>query len=112
MTDTVRIVEVGPRDGLQNEKTPVGVADRTAFVEALVVALILVAAVALPIEALAEWTARITLTILALVNAALMLIKRAAGADSGPAFRVPKWVPLIGCLLCLLLLATELIARP
>ncbi|MGQ0685699.1 hydroxymethylglutaryl-CoA lyase [Bradyrhizobium sp.] len=36
MGDTVRIVEVGPRDGLQNEKTPVGVADRIAFIEALV----------------------------------------------------------------------------
>jgi len=36
MSDTVRIVEVGPRDGLQNEKTLVGVADRIAFIEALV----------------------------------------------------------------------------
>jgi hydroxymethylglutaryl-CoA lyase len=36
MTDTVRIVEVGPRDGLQNEKTPVSVADRIAFIEALI----------------------------------------------------------------------------
>jgi hydroxymethylglutaryl-CoA lyase len=36
MNDTVRIVEVGPRDGLQNEKTPVGVADRVAFIEALI----------------------------------------------------------------------------
>jgi hydroxymethylglutaryl-CoA lyase len=36
MSDTVRIVEVGPRDGLQNEKTPIGVAERIAFVEALV----------------------------------------------------------------------------
>jgi hydroxymethylglutaryl-CoA lyase len=36
MTETVRIVEVGPRDGLQNEKTPVGVADRIDFIEALV----------------------------------------------------------------------------
>ncbi len=36
MTDPVRIVEVGPRDGLQNEKTPVSVADRIAFIEALV----------------------------------------------------------------------------
>ena len=35
MTDSVRIFEVGPRDGLQNEKTPVGVADRIAFIEAL-----------------------------------------------------------------------------
>src|ERR1700726_4781181 len=36
MSDQVRIVEVGPRDGLQNEKTPVGVAARIAFIEALV----------------------------------------------------------------------------
>ena len=36
MSDQVRLVEVGPRDGLQNEKTPVSVADRIAFIEALV----------------------------------------------------------------------------
>jgi hydroxymethylglutaryl-CoA lyase len=36
MSETVHIVEMGPRDGLQNEKTPVGVADRVAFIEALV----------------------------------------------------------------------------
>jgi len=35
MTDSVRIFEVGPRDGLQNEKTPVSVTDRIAFIEAL-----------------------------------------------------------------------------
>jgi hydroxymethylglutaryl-CoA lyase len=35
MSETVRIFEVGPRDGLQNEKTPVNVADRIAFIEAL-----------------------------------------------------------------------------
>src|SRR3981189_382440 len=38
MRDAVRIVEVGPRDGLQNEKTPVSVADRIAFIEALIAA--------------------------------------------------------------------------
>ena len=36
MSDTVRIVEVGPRDGLQNEKTQVTVADRIALIEALI----------------------------------------------------------------------------
>ena len=36
MSDSVRIVEVGPRDGLQNEKTPIGVADRIAFIKALI----------------------------------------------------------------------------
>jgi hydroxymethylglutaryl-CoA lyase len=38
MSDAVRIVEVGPRDGLQNEKTPISVADRIAFTEALIAA--------------------------------------------------------------------------
>src|SRR3978361_1859836 len=38
MSDSVRTVEVGPRDGLQNEKTSVDVADRIAFIEALVAA--------------------------------------------------------------------------
>ena len=38
MADSVRIVEVGPRDGLQNEKTAISVADRIAFIEALVAA--------------------------------------------------------------------------
>ena len=36
MSDQIRIVEVGPRDGLQNEKTPVSVAARVAFIEALI----------------------------------------------------------------------------
>jgi hydroxymethylglutaryl-CoA lyase len=36
MNDSVRVVEVGPRDGLQNEKTPIGVADRIAFIERLI----------------------------------------------------------------------------
>jgi hydroxymethylglutaryl-CoA lyase len=36
MTEPVRIIEMGPRDGLQNEKTPIGVADRITFIEALV----------------------------------------------------------------------------
>jgi hydroxymethylglutaryl-CoA lyase len=36
MSDTVRIVEMGPRDGLQNEKTPISVEARIAFIEALV----------------------------------------------------------------------------
>jgi hydroxymethylglutaryl-CoA lyase len=38
MSDQVRIVEVGPRDGLQNEKAQVTVDARVAFIEALLVA--------------------------------------------------------------------------
>lgn len=36
MSNPVRIIEMGPRDGLQNERTPVGVEARIAFIEALV----------------------------------------------------------------------------
>ncbi|WP_407164602.1 hydroxymethylglutaryl-CoA lyase [Bradyrhizobium sp. ORS 111] len=36
MSDHVSIIEMGPRDGLQNEKTPVSVADRIAFVKRLI----------------------------------------------------------------------------
>jgi hydroxymethylglutaryl-CoA lyase len=35
MSDTVRIIEMGARDGLQNEKTPVSVENRIAFVKNL-----------------------------------------------------------------------------
>ena len=35
MSDSVTIVEVGPRDGLQNEKTPVSATDRVGFIKAL-----------------------------------------------------------------------------
>ncbi|QQO21770.1 hydroxymethylglutaryl-CoA lyase [Bradyrhizobium diazoefficiens] len=38
MSDQIRIIEMGPRDGLQNEKAPVSVEARIAFVEALVAA--------------------------------------------------------------------------
>jgi hydroxymethylglutaryl-CoA lyase len=38
MSHQIRIVEVGPRDGLQNEKTPISVEARIAFVDALVAA--------------------------------------------------------------------------
>lgn len=38
MSEAVRIVEMGARDGLQNEMTPVSVADRIVFIERLLAA--------------------------------------------------------------------------
>lgn len=38
MSDMVRVTEVGPRDGLQNERAQVPVADKVAFVNALIAA--------------------------------------------------------------------------
>jgi hydroxymethylglutaryl-CoA lyase len=38
MSCTVRIIEMGPRDGLQNERTPVSVGNRIAFIKNLLAA--------------------------------------------------------------------------
>ncbi|TAK50279.1 MAG: hydroxymethylglutaryl-CoA lyase [Xanthobacteraceae bacterium] len=38
MAERIRLVEVGPRDGLQNERTPVSVATRIEFIERLIAA--------------------------------------------------------------------------
>ena len=35
MSEAVRIVEMGARDGLQNEKTPVSIENRIAFIKNL-----------------------------------------------------------------------------
>ena len=35
MNDSVRVVEVGPRDGLQNEKTIIAAADKIALIDRL-----------------------------------------------------------------------------
>ena len=38
MSETVHIVEVGSRDGLQNERTPISIIDRIGFIKALLAA--------------------------------------------------------------------------
>ena len=76
---------------------------------AIVVGLVLLIAISLPLDALAEWTSRLSLAIFALINAALVLIKRRS--DAVPAFVVPSWVPVLGFVLCLALLAADLIGR-
>jgi amino acid transporter len=71
---------------------------------ALAVVLVLVMALAFPLEGLAEWTSRITLVVFSLVNLALLRIK-AAGKSAPPGvFIAPRWVPLLGLLLSLGLL--------
>jgi amino acid transporter len=62
---------------------------------ALVTAVILVLAIALPIVPLAQATSALTLTIFALVNLALWRIKRRDPRPLG-IFTVPGWVPVVG----------------
>ena len=64
----------------------------------------LVLALAFPIAGLAEWTSRITLAIFILACSALIRIKlRGTPAPPGT-FVVPLWVPIVGVLLCAVLL--------
>ena len=53
---------------------------------------------------LAEWTSRLTLTVFALVNAALAHLKWRGVAPPVGAYVVSRWVPWTGFILCLALL--------
>ncbi len=70
-----------------------------------VVGLILLLALFFPLEHLAEMTSRVVLTIFALVNAALFLIKRRGTPAPEGSFTVSIWVPIAGFVSCLFVLA-------
>lgn len=75
---------------------------------ALVAVAVLVLALGFPIEGLAAATSSITLLIFASVNLALWRLKGRAPSPPG-CFRVPRWVPLAGCLTSLGFLAAALV---
>jgi amino acid transporter len=69
----------------------------------IVVAGILLFALFLPIETLAQITSVVTLLVFALVNSALIRLKLSGDTQTAePAFRVHIWVPAAGVLACLL----------
>jgi amino acid transporter len=80
--------------GRVNERTqtPIGA---TLLVTALVLGL----SVAFPLEQLAQVTSFVILLVFAVVNAALVLVKRKA--PEKPGFRVPIWLPVVGAVACL-----------
>lgn len=61
-----------------------------------VAVLVLVFALLLPLTSLARITSMLILTVFALVNLALFLIRRGGPSPAG-GFRVPSWVPAVGC---------------
>ena len=65
---------------------------------------VLVFALALPIERLAEWTSLATLVVFAWVNASLLVLRRQRDSTSAPL--IPGWFPAAGLLTCLSMLAT------
>lgn len=78
---------------------------RTPLVATLFVVILTgVFATTIPLEGLAELTARLTLCVFALVNAALVLIKWRGEPAPAAGFVAAAWVPWLGLSLCLLLL--------
>lgn len=75
---------------------------------ALVISVVLVLALAFPIEGLAEMTSRVTLSIFVLVNLALLRIKMSGEAAPHGIFCVPAWVPVTGFLASILFLLHDL----
>lgn len=66
---------------------------------ALITIIMIVLALMLDLEALAEMTSRMTLAIFALVNLALVMLKLKGRAPANNYFTVPLWVPIIGLVL-------------
>jgi amino acid transporter len=88
----------------------VGATTGTPLVATATAALgVLLFALALPIERLAEWTSLATLFVFALVNLSLLVVRRQARPIPPGAFVVPGWVPAAGALTCLLMMAGALL---
>jgi basic amino acid/polyamine antiporter, APA family len=69
---------------------------------------VLIFALALPIERLAEWTSLATLVVFAWVNVSLLVLRRQVKSPPAPSPLVPGWFPAAGLLTCLFMLATAI----
>jgi len=76
---------------------------------AIVVSGVLTLAMTFPLTGLAETTSRITLAIFALVNVALIRIKMKGSPAPEGTFIVPFFVPVVGLVSCVALLAIDLV---
>lgn len=75
---------------------------------ALTTAIVLVLALALPLQHLADITSHITLVVFALVNLALIRLKRREAGRRLQGFSVPQWVPWAGFLTCAAVTVSDL----
>ena len=76
---------------------------------AIATAATLVLALTVPIEPLAEATSVATLVVFATVNASLIGLRSAGRPVAAGAIRVPLWVPVLGVLTCLAMIAGVLL---
>jgi APA family basic amino acid/polyamine antiporter len=78
------------------------------FATAVTSALVLILALALPLQHLADLTARLTLVVFALVNLSLVRIKaRERPGEQPTGFVAPTWVPWAGFASCVVLLILD-----
>ncbi len=83
---------------------------RTPLIATAIVASgVLTLAMTFPLTGLAETTSRITLAIFALVNVALIRIKMKGSPAPEGTFIVPFFVPVVGLVSCVALLAIDLV---
>jgi amino acid transporter len=75
----------------------------------LATAAVLVLALLLPLEQLADLTSRITLALFALVNLALVRIKAREREAPANTYVAPRWIPWAGLVSCLGLVAADLV---
>ena len=79
------------------------------FATALIVVLVIVLAIGVSLERLAESTSLATLAVFALVNLALLRLRQRRHHTPGPHVRVPIWVPIVGLATCLAMIASALL---
>jgi basic amino acid/polyamine antiporter, APA family len=75
---------------------------------AMTAALVLVLALLLPLEGLADLTARFTLALFAIINLALIRIKARETEPPRHVYLAPRWVPWAGLVSCLAFLLADL----
>lgn len=76
---------------------------------ALIAAMVIVLALMLPFERLAEGTSVATLVVFAMVNLALLRLRYRGVKSSRPHVAVPVWVPVGGLATCVAMIATSLL---
>ena len=79
------------------------------FATALIVALVIVLAVSVSLERLAESTSLATLAVFALVNLALLRLRQRRVQSLGPHVKVPIWIPIAGLATCLAMIVSALL---
>ena len=79
------------------------------FATAFIVTLVIVLALSISFERLAEGTSVATLVVFALVNLALLRLRHRRVRSHGPHVSVPVWVPAAGLATCLAMIASALL---